>query len=241
MEIQVAIAKVNKYSSEESGDTLELVERPGGGVSVVLADALTSGKEAKAISSLVVRRAIGLLAEGVRDGAVARAASDYLFTERSGTSTAYLNILSADLQTGTIVISRNNPTPVFIAQRDRIECLTSESMAIGSSRNIKPSISEIPLETGTTVILYTDGLALAGRRFGLMLDVCTHLESLLDEQEPSAQEISDTILSEAIRLDQGMPNDDMSIVTLRVLGKEGDQIRRMSTRLPVPSDWQPQN
>lgn len=237
MEIQIAVAKVNKYASPESGDTLEWIERPGGGVSIVLSDGKTSGKEAKAISASVVRNAISLLAEGVRDGAVARAASDHLFTERGGTATAYLNILSADLQTETIVISRNSPTPVFVAQRDRIECLGGESMAIGGSRNIRPAIAEIPLEVTTTIVMYTDGLFYAGRQFGQQIDICTLAESLLEDQEPGAQAIADTILAEAIRLDQGRPNDDMSLVILRVIGAETDQIRRMMLRLPVPQDY----
>ena len=98
MEIQIAVAKTNKYAVSESGDTLEVVERPNGGVSVVLADGQTSGRGAKAISTMVVRKVISLLAEGVRDGAAARAASDYLYTERYGKVSATLNILSADLQ-----------------------------------------------------------------------------------------------------------------------------------------------
>ena len=69
MEIQIAVAKVNKYAVSESGDTLEVVERPGGGISVVLADGQSSGRGAKAVSMMVVRRVISLLAEGVRDGA----------------------------------------------------------------------------------------------------------------------------------------------------------------------------
>ena len=47
MEIQIAVAKTNKYASMESGDTLEVVERPNGGLSVVLSDGQTSGKGAK--------------------------------------------------------------------------------------------------------------------------------------------------------------------------------------------------
>ena len=112
MEIQIAVAKTNKYAVSESGDTLETVERPNGGMSVVLADGQTSGRGAKTISAMVVRKVISLLAEGVRDGAAARAASDHLYTERYGKVSATLNILSADLQTGTLVITRNNPSPV---------------------------------------------------------------------------------------------------------------------------------
>jgi serine phosphatase RsbU (regulator of sigma subunit) len=233
MEIQIAVAKTNKYASSESGDTVEAVERPEGGVSVVMADGQTSGRGAKVISTMVVRKVIGLLAEGVRDGAAARAASDYLYTERAGKVSACLNILSADLQTTTLVITRNNPAPIFIAQRERIECLGSESSPIGVGRGIRPVISEIPLEAGTSVVMYTDGLMHAGERISEVLDICTLLESLLEDQEPSSQSIADTLLNEAIRLDQNRPNDDMSVVVLRVSQGESDQIRRMTVRLPI--------
>jgi serine phosphatase RsbU (regulator of sigma subunit) len=233
MEIQIAVAKTNKYAVSESGDTLETVERPNGGMSVVLADGQTSGRGAKTISTMVVRKVIGLLAEGVRDGAAARAASDYLYTERYGKVSATLNILSADLQTGTLVITRNNPAPVFIARGDKIECLNSESTPIGTSRNIRPAISEIALEGWTSIIIYTDGILHAGDRYGQELDICTLLESLLEEQDPSSQEIADALLAHAIQLDQGRPNDDMSVVVLRVLPFESDLIRRLTVRLPV--------
>jgi len=56
MEFQIAVAKVNKYATSESGDTPEVVERPNGGPSVVLADGQTSGRRAKAVSQLVFAR-----------------------------------------------------------------------------------------------------------------------------------------------------------------------------------------
>jgi len=234
MEIHAAVAKINKYATSESGDTLEIVERPNGGISIVLADGQTSGKGAKIISTMVVRKVISLLAEGVRDGAAARAASDYLFTERSGKVTATLNILSADLQSGTLVITRNNPTPVFLARNERVECITGESVSIGTSRNIRPSITEFPLENGITFIMFTDGIRDAGDRTGQSLDICTLIEAILEDQDPSAQELADTILGQAIRIDNNRPNDDMSVVVLRTKSTESDQIRRMTFLLPVP-------
>jgi serine phosphatase RsbU (regulator of sigma subunit) len=232
MEIQLAVAKVVKYDSIESGDSLEIVERPMGGVSCVLADARSSGSSSKLISSMVVRKVISLLSDGVRDGAAARAASDYLFMEKGGSCSVYMNILSADLQTQTLVISRNNPTAVFISQADQIECISSESIPIGHARNIRPSITEISLISRTTIVLYTDGVMRAGERFGQSLDFCSMIQAYLDEQEPSAQYIADALLSHAIRLDQNRPNDDMSVVVLRVIEKSDDNIRRLSVRLP---------
>jgi len=232
MEIQLAVAKIVKFDSIESGDTLEIVERPMGGVSCVLADARSSGSSAKSISSMVVRKVISLLSDGVRDGAAARAASDHLFMEKGGTCSVYMNILSADLQTQTLVISRNNPTPVFISQIDQIECVSSESVPIGLARNTRPSITEISLMPRTTVVLYTDGVMRAGERFGQSIDFCSLIQAHLDEQEPSAQYIADALLSQAIRLDQNQPNDDMTVVVLRVMEQSQDNIRRLSVRLP---------
>jgi len=232
MEVQIAVSKINKHNTDESGDTLEFVERPNGGISVVMAEAQIDGPAAKAVSASVVRKVIGLLAEGVRDGAAARAASDYLYTERNGNIAAFLNIISVDLQTCTIVISRNNPVPIYVAFDEKIELLSGESMPIGTSRNIRPAISEISLETGMTVMTFTDGLLKAGLSFGQSFDICTLLESLIEEQEPTAQYLADTILYEAIRVDNKKPQYDMSLVILRVLPHKTDHVRRMSIKLP---------
>jgi serine phosphatase RsbU (regulator of sigma subunit) len=234
MEIQIGIAKTSKYAVSESGDTLEVVERPNGGVSIVLADGQSSGKSAKAISSMVVRKVISLLADGVRDGAAARAASDYLYTEKAGKVTATLNILSADFQTGTLVITSNNPTPIFVSHHGVIDCLTLSTSPIGTNRNIRPAITELALENEITIVMYTDGMVYAGDRYGQSLDICTMLDSLLEDQDPPPQQIADILLAHAIQLDQGRPNDDMSVVALKVVAADTDQIRRMSVRLPVP-------
>ncbi len=237
MEIQIAVAKATKFGSLESGDSVEIIERPNGGLSVVMCDGQTSGREAKMISGMVVRKVIALIADGIRDGAAARAASDLLYTERNGQYPVFLNILSADLQSGTIVVSRNNPTPIFVAQDNHIECLSGETQPIGTARNIRPLISEITLTPGTTVVMYTDGVANAGlKSSGLGLDICTALEAVMDEENPSADRIADSILGQAIRLDLGQPQDDMTIAVLRILAVGKDQIRRLSVRLPVPPD-----
>ena len=107
MKVEIAVAKVGKWATSESGDTLEVIERPRGGLSAVLVDGQRSGRAAKAISNLVARKAINELAEGVRDGAAARAAHDYLHVYKGGKVSATLNIVSVDLETETVVLSRN--------------------------------------------------------------------------------------------------------------------------------------
>jgi serine phosphatase RsbU (regulator of sigma subunit) len=232
MEVQFAVAKINKYAVSESGDTLEVVERPHGGVSIVLADGQTSGRGAKAISILVVRKVISLLAEGVHDGTAARAASDYLFTEKNGKVSCTLNIVSIDLHTKTAVLTSNSSLPVFVMRGEKIDSLNVDSKPIGVARNTRPVITEIPLEGGLTVVVYTDGLVHAGTRCGQPMDIPTTLHGLLDENDPAPQEVADALLAQALRLDDNRPVDDISVVVLRVMPRQGDEARRMAMRLP---------
>ena len=235
MEVQIAVAKTRKYAVSSSGDTVEVVERPQGGISVVLADGQSSGKGAKWISALVVRKVMTLLAEGVRDGAAARAASDGLYTDRNGKVSATLNIISVDQQTRTLVITRNNPTPAILVHRDNIVVLDEKSIPIGLYRDTRPVISEVPLEPGLIAVVYSDGLIHAGDRYGDTMDVKGALLAILLEEKPPAQYIADLLLSHAMQLDQQRPVDDISVVVVQVIEHAGDDIRRMVVRLPLNS------
>ncbi len=233
MEVQIAVAKVGKYASAESGDTLEAVERPNGGISVVLADGQTSGHGAKAISMMVVHQVIKLLAEGVRDGAAARAASDALYSDKKGKVISTLNIASVDLHSGTIVLTRNNPCPIYVTRGEKTDCLDAESSVLGLSRDIRPVITEIEIETGLTIVIYTDGLMHAEERRGQPMDICEVIDSLIEEQDPTPQELADALLAHAVRLDDGRPADDISVLVLKVAALGGDNVRRMTVRLPL--------
>jgi len=233
MEVQIAVAKVNKYAVSESGDTLEVIERPNGGLSVVLADGQTSGRGAKAVSQMVVRKVIGLLAEGVRDGAAARAASDKLYTEKKGKVICTLNIASIDLHSNTIVLGRNNPSPMFICRNMQLDRFDSESIPLGASRDVRPSITELAIKAGLTIVIYTDGLVHAGKRRGQPMDTEEILSSIMEDQDPSPQEIADTLLAHAVTLDENRPADDISVLVLKVASRNGDNVRRMNVRIPI--------
>lgn len=234
MEVQIAVDKVNKYATSESGDTVEVIERPAGGLSIVVADGQSSGKGAKRISNMVVRKVISLLAEGVRDGAAARAASDYLYTERKGKVSATLNIISIDLQTSTLVITRNNPAPVIIRKPEEMTTIAGESIPIGLYRATRPVIDEIPLVKDLTVVVFTDGIVHAGERYGKKMQIEEFLQELLKSPDISPQDVSDALLKHAVQLDQGRPSDDVSVAVIGVRRiTSEDSVRRMSLRVPL--------
>jgi hypothetical protein len=233
LEALIAAAKIGKYATSESGDTLEIVERPAGGLSCVLVDGQRSGKSAKAISNVVTRKAISLLADGVRDGAAARAASDYLVTYRAGKVLATLNILSVDLSSRSMVVSRNNPVPVLMIRNGRLQPLDGAARPVGTRIGIRPSIREFPLEKGLAAIVYTDGLVHAGKRIGAPMDVVACVQSLLDAGPIDPQRWADHILGHALDLDEGRPADDMSVLVAGIVECGRDGRRRLSMRMPL--------
>jgi serine phosphatase RsbU (regulator of sigma subunit) len=229
----VAVAKLAKYASGESGDTVEVTERPQGGLSVVLADGQGSGPAAKALANLVAKRAISLLADGTRDGAAARAAHDYLYAYRHGQVSAELAILSADLATRTIVVSRNSHCPALLVQDGAVERWATASPPIGLYPNTKPIIREVPLAAGAMAVVYSDGIHEAGFRRGQRFDAAAPLTTLAARAAP-AQEVADALLAGALALDEGRPGDDMSVAVLAVrpLGAP-DGARRLTMQVPL--------
>lgn len=234
MEIQVVVAKIGKWATSESGDTLEMIERPRGGFSFVLVDGQRSGRAAKAISNMVARKALSELAEGVRDGAAARAAHDYLYTYKGGKVSATLNIVSVDLTSGTLVLSRNSHCPtIVVTPAGGLHLLDAPSEPVGVRRGTKPQVTELPLDAGTTVVVYTDGLEMAGVRSSRVFDVPAAVRELMAQGEVSAHQLADGLLEQALALDDGRPHDDISVLVLRVVDRAGDGVRRLVVRLPL--------
>lgn len=230
--IDVGVAKTNKYASRESGDTVEIVERPTGGISVVIADGQGSGRAAKALSLLVTARAVTMLKDGVRDGAVARGVGDVLFAMRGGQVSATLDILSADARTGMLVVTRNSPSPMLVGHGGALELIATSAEALGVRHLGRPEVRSWPLEPGLWAMVGTDGIFgdEPGPGAAAMRDLAARLWVDAD-----AQEVADAVLAAAIGRDGGKPRDDMSAAVVRIAAHEDEpRIRRMSVRVPLP-------
>lgn len=235
LELQVAVAKISKYASAESGDTVEAIERPRGGFSFVMADGQGTGRGAKTLSNLVTARAVAMLKDGARDGAVARAVHDYLYGYRNGQVSATLNIMSVDFDAHSVLMSRNNHCPYYVITKAGLTTFNDPSTSIGLYPHTKPIISQHEIQSETYVVAFTDGVFQAGVRYGNDIDLAQYLAALPVGDFPSADEVADGILNCAIALDQGRPNDDMSVIVLGVVPMPDDQLKiwRMVVTFPM--------
>jgi serine phosphatase RsbU (regulator of sigma subunit) len=232
--IDVGVAKTEKYASRESGDTVELVERPSGGFTIAMIDGQGSGRAAKTLSLLLSSKAVALVKEGVRDGVVARATHDFLFAFRHGQVSATLDLLSIDLKTRTIVVTRNAESPMVLGNAGQVSVMPALSGPIGRYRWTKPSVTELPMELGLEVLLFTDGIWHSGRRTNTPpIDLDAFGQQHLG-QGLSAAQLADTLLAAVMERDLGKPNDDMAVVALSLRAGSADPlIRRMNLEVHI--------
>jgi serine phosphatase RsbU (regulator of sigma subunit) len=232
--IELAVAKTHKYASRESGDTVEIIERPRGGFSTVIADGQGSGTGAKALSLLVAGRAVGLLNEGVRDGAAARATHDFLFAHRGGKVSAALDIVSVDLSTKSVLFTRNSEVPMILVQEGAAREVDDSGGRIGLYHHTRPRVLEFPCDQGLGAVIVTDGVSGAGSKsktepFDLAGTTGEHFR-----RGGTPQEIADRILADAIEFDGGRPTDDMTVLVLMLgPGVDSQPIRRITYSIPL--------
>ncbi|HEU4793263.1 MAG TPA: PP2C family protein-serine/threonine phosphatase [Nitrolancea sp.] len=231
--IDLAVAKTHKSASRQSGDTVELVERPAGGFSVVVVDGQGSGAPAKSLSLRLAGHATRLLNEGVRDGAAARAIHDFLFALRSGRVSAALDIISVDLSTSSVLFTRNSEVPMLLRQNGQFELIQESAGRIGVYRHTRPRVLEYPATPGLLAILVTDGVIGAGARWGTRFDLLGEVESIV-RPEATAEQIASGLLQAAMDADHGRPQDDMSVVVL-LLGPavSSQPVRRLAVSIPL--------
>jgi serine phosphatase RsbU (regulator of sigma subunit) len=234
MEIKVAIAKTKKYAVSDSGDSVEIAERPNGGITAILADGQGSGKSAKVTSTMVVNKAAALIADGARDGAVARTVHDYLYATKNGKVSATLTMLSADLDTRTIVISRNTDCPTMIRNEYGVTTYDDPVPPIGVHKKMKPWTLEMDMQDGLIIVTFTDGIMNAGKKYGKTFD-WEKLESILVEGDcDRADDVAESILQYALLLEQDRPGDDMAVMVMTLSDRDREpKIRRMQVSYPI--------
>ncbi len=234
-ELMVGISKVNKYAARDSGDTVEVVERPSGGLSVVIADAQGSGPAAKMLSNLVTSKAVALLKEGVRDSAVHEAVHDHLYHYKHGRVLCTLTTLTVDTHRRVCSLAQNSSNPAYWAQDQNVTSLGGGSEPLGVVAGLSAVLTEFPLRTGVWMVAVTDGVAMAGSRSGPAFDVERQLLRLLVEAaQPSA--VAECLLEGAVQCDEGRPRDDMSVVVVGIFAGEPNGWRRMSVQVPIRED-----
>lgn len=236
MEIQAAIAKIDRHSSDEEGNKVEIIERPNGGISIVMAEGMLSGSRSKGVTLKAVHALLNLIAEGVPDGASTRVVLQRIKDEHRESADVKISIISCDLLSKTIVITKNNSVPVLIYEDGESRFLSLEENF--DSHRYEPVVFQFEFQVGQTFILLSEGVETAGVVNENKIDLRTALGSIFDDDndEVTVQNVADNLLKQAIGHDGGRPRDDMTVVVLKVSPATLKDIRREYVCFPIKKE-----
>lgn len=232
MELQAAISKVDRYSSAEQGDKVEVIERPRGGISIIMAEGKLGGRRSRSIAMKAVHSILNLISSGLHDGAASRTVLSKIKDEHNGKAKVSLSIISCDLDSQSIVITKNNSIPVITVFEGMVDYLRFDD-STDADQSLVPSVYQFEIEEGRDFILVSDGVLQAGSQYEQPLDLRVSVESLFEEDEPSVQEVADAILTQAVSQDLGRPRDDMTVTVLRISAAPSTNIRRECVHFPI--------
>ncbi len=138
------------------------------------------------------------------------------------------------MQTDTILGLPQRSGPCFFLISDgKVVCLLAECETGRASPRCPP------IDCGTSHPAHYGCDRLHRRRFhagwerSQNLDLCTTIEALIEEEDPTAQELADYLLQQSIRLDDGFPNDDMSVVVMLISPRSTDNVRHMNVSMSL--------
>lgn len=235
MRIAAAVAKTHKYAVKSGGDSAEVVERPLGGLSVLVVDGQGSGPGAKRLSIALAGRATSMINDGARDGAVARAVHDWLYAQRQGRVSATMTILSAATDTDTLVITRSGHCPAVVWTEGETKCYAEPGTPLGFYRYSRPLVDQVPLRPGMVAVSFSDGILSAGSRRRQQPTIGNWVSfvdaTCRDTLQPEA--VAEAVLQHALDLDDGRAGDDMTVIVLSLLDIPGDAIRRLRVEYPL--------
>jgi serine phosphatase RsbU (regulator of sigma subunit) len=184
---------------------------------------------------LLTAKAVALLKEGVRDGAVARAVHDTLLAYRGGKVSASLDILSADLKHGNLVLTRNGTSPVIVKSPGGVTAMPAEEGPIGIYPFTRPSVVQFPLTPDFQIWLMTDGVVTAGRKWGLAAIDFVRVAEEISARPVDIRSQAESLLECAVAADRGRPADDMCVVSLKTESSDVEEsMRTLHMTFPLP-------
>jgi|GEM_PF-217357 len=195
------------------GDSFTIATMKQGKELIALSDGMGVGEKAYNESQAAVRLLKNLLDTGISRDMALKTINSVLFLRSTTESFATLDMAMIDLYTAEIDFIKTGSAPSFIKRGRQVEVVTSNSVPIGILDTIDVSTEKRFLYPRDMVVLVSDGVLEVARHKVQDMWVKDML-AVLDESNPNV--VAEIILNEALRICNGKPKDDMTVVCLYI-------------------------
>ncbi len=204
------VAGTTKEGQQQSGDTHSILKIDERRFLVALSDGMGSGEEARAVSDKTLSL-IESFYKAKMPSATVLSTVNSLIAYSSEETFACLDLAAVNLDTGIADIVKIGSPVGFVLSGETLQVLEGESLPIGVLEAVHPACLRVELRADDFLIFLSDGVTTA---YGSSSELCAYL-SRLHPLNPQA--LAEEILGDALSRYGGRAEDDMTVVTVKLM------------------------
>ncbi len=206
------LASCCKAGNDECGDCHSIIRLGKDKFLLALCDGMGAGMAAHKMSAMTLSLIENFYKVGFENDIILESVNKLLaINNQENYSTLDVCLLDLDSQLADFI--KVGAPYGIIKHSDGLEVVEGGALPIGALDNINPSIYKTAVTTKDIVILATDGITDAFKTIEEYKDFVSHLVST------NPQVLAETILNEAVRLNDNSAKDDMTVLVARTFLK----------------------
>ena len=208
-QVAYAVASKNKNGSAHSGDTHSETKISGGKLLFAVSDGMGSGEKAKRISDVTLSLIESFYKAGLKSQSILPLVNKLLAINTDDSFSA-LDIAVLNLNDLRADFIKFGAPRGFLINKDGIKIIEGNTLPIGIIKELEPTIISTNLSDGDMLVLMSDGIADAFKSTNEILEFFKKLPAL------NPKNIADETLKEALKLNNEIALDDMTVLAFRV-------------------------
>lgn len=207
------VSRLPKAGEEVSGDTFSCTYLPSGELLMALSDGMGSGDDACEESEQVIELLEQMTEAGFSESSAIRLINSIYMAREEAHSFATADIAVLNLYRKSCQFVKCGASTTYLYHQGEMERIEGEALPIGVMNEMEPYMRKSGIEAGDYVIMMTDGVA------DSFLEEQECLEILLWEcleERLGPQDIADRLLDEAMAHWNMEPEDDMSVMVVKI-------------------------
>ena len=202
------LSSVNKSGNDECGDCHSIIRLNKNRFLLALCDGMGSGKSAHMMSAMTLGLIENFYKAGFDNDTILESVNKLLaINNQENYSTLDVCLIDLDRELGDFI---KVGAPFGLIKREGgVELIEGGALPIGALDNIRPSVKQYAITTKDIVILATDGITDAFISQENMIEYVSKLAT------NNPQTIAESILNEALRLNEMQARDDMTVLVAR--------------------------
>ncbi len=203
------VASAKKTGEAASGDTHSVIKIDERRFMVALSDGMGSGEYARRISESTISLLESFYRAKMPADTVLPTVNKLLTFNREETF-ACVDIAVVDLDDGRADVVKIGAPVGFILSGNTVKVLEGESLPLGILDSLRPNVASYEMQENDVLLFLSDGITGA---FGSTSDLFEKLKSIPIH---NPQQLTDTLLQDAMQAYGGVAKDDMTALAVRL-------------------------